>query len=102
MQSTSPPKPGPTSILAKLEPSGPLGASATLGTLLMTESACLRHTEIPHNSALFADFQYHFDKVARFYSHNPHDGGSYAAAGQQIAYPDDRRAALVAALRASN
>jgi bacillithiol biosynthesis cysteine-adding enzyme BshC len=68
----------------------------------MMESACLRHTEIPHNSALFADFQYHFDKVARFYSHNPHDGGSYAAAAQQIAYPDERRAALVAALRASN
>jgi bacillithiol synthase len=68
----------------------------------MMESACLRHTEIPHNSALFSDFQYHFDKVARFYSHNPHDGASYAAAAQQIAYPDDRRAALVAALRASN
>ena len=66
------------------------------------ESACLRHTEIPHTSALFSDFQYHFDKVARFYAHNPHDGRSYAAAAQQLVYPDDRRAALVAALRASN
>jgi bacillithiol synthase len=68
----------------------------------MMESACLRHTEIPHTSALFSDFQYHFDKVARFYAHNPHDGRSYAAAAQLLAYPDDRRAALVAALRASN
>ncbi len=68
----------------------------------MMESACLRHTEIPHTSALFSDFQYHFDKVARFYAHNPHDGRSYAAAAQQLAYPDDRRAALVAALRATN
>jgi bacillithiol biosynthesis cysteine-adding enzyme BshC len=68
----------------------------------MMESACLRHTEIPHNSALFSDFQYHFDKVARFYAHDPHDSRSYAAAAQQIAYPDDRRSALVAALRASN
>ena len=68
----------------------------------MKESACLRHTEIPHNSALFSDFQYHFDKVARFYAHNPHDSRSYAAAAEQIAYPEDRRSALVAALRSSN
>ncbi len=68
----------------------------------MMESACLRHTEIPHTSALFSDFQYHFGRVARFYAHNPHDGRSYAAAAQEIAYPDDRRAALVAALRSSN
>jgi len=66
------------------------------------ESACLRHTEIPHTSALFSDFQYHFDRVARFYAHNPHDGHAYAAAAKQIAYPDERRAALVAALRPSN
>ncbi len=68
----------------------------------MMESACLRHTEIPHNSALFSDFQYHFDKVARFYAHNPHESGSYAASAGQISYPEDRRAALVAALRGSN
>src|SRR5580693_463429 len=68
----------------------------------MMESACLRHTEIPHTSALFSDFQYHFGRVARFYAHNPHDGRSYAAAAQEIAYPDDRRAALVAALRPTN
>src|SRR5580704_927170 len=68
----------------------------------MMESACLRHTEIPHTSALFSDFQYHFDKVARFYAHNPHDPRSYAAAAKQVDYPEDRRAGLVAALRATN
>jgi bacillithiol synthase len=68
----------------------------------MMESACLRHTEIPHTSRLFSDFQYHFDKVARFYAYDPHDSGSYAAAAKQIAYPDDRRTALVAALRTTN
>jgi bacillithiol biosynthesis cysteine-adding enzyme BshC len=68
----------------------------------MMESACLRHTEIPHTSALFSDFQYRFDRVARFYAHDPHDGRSYAAAAKQLDYPDDRRAALVAALGASN
>jgi len=68
----------------------------------MMESSCLRHTEIPHTSALFSDYQYHYDRVARFYSHNPHDGRCFAAAAKQIVYPDDRRAALVAALRPSN
>jgi bacillithiol synthase len=68
----------------------------------MMESACLRHTEIPHSSRLFTDFQYHFDQVARFYAYNPHDSRSYAAAAKQIAYPDDRRAALVAALKPGN
>ena len=46
------------------------------------ETACLRHTEIPHTSRLFSDFQYHFDRVARFYAHNPHDPRSYAAAAK--------------------
>jgi len=68
----------------------------------MMESSCLRHTEIPHTSQLFSDFQYHFDRVARFYAHDPHDARSYAAAARQISYPDDRRAALVAALRPGN
>src|ERR1700723_1218025 len=68
----------------------------------MMESACLRHTEIPRTSALFTDFQYHFDKVARFYAHDPHDSRSYAVAAKQVDYPEDRRAALIAALRASN
>ena len=68
----------------------------------MMESACLRHTEIPHTSALFSDFQYHFDRVARFYAHDPHDFRSFGAAAKEIAYPEDRRAARVAALRASN
>ena len=68
----------------------------------MMESACLRHTEIPHTSALFSDFQYHFDRVARFYGHNPHDGHCYAEAAKQIQYPEERRAALVASLRQTN
>jgi bacillithiol biosynthesis cysteine-adding enzyme BshC len=68
----------------------------------MMESACLRHTQIPHTSQLFSDFQYHFEKVARFYAHNPHDLGSYATAASQVDYPDQRRAALVAALGPGN
>jgi bacillithiol synthase len=68
----------------------------------MMESACLRHTEIPHTSHLFTDFQYRFDRVARFYAFNPHDGASYAESAREIEYPDQRRAALVEALRPGN
>src|SRR5437868_1617134 len=56
------------------------------------ESSCLRYTDIPHTSKLFSDFQYHFDRVARF----------YASAAGKIEYPPERRAALVSALRATN
>jgi bacillithiol biosynthesis cysteine-adding enzyme BshC len=66
------------------------------------ETACLRHTEIPHTSRLFSDFQYHFDRVSRFYAHNPFDASSYATVAQEMAFPADRRSQLVAALRAKN
>ncbi|HYL75678.1 MAG TPA: bacillithiol biosynthesis cysteine-adding enzyme BshC [Bryobacteraceae bacterium] len=66
------------------------------------ETACLRHTEIPHTSRLFSDFQYHFDRVARFYGHNPGDPAAYAEVARGMAFPAARRADLVAALRARN
>src|SRR5947209_14972308 len=56
------------------------------------ESACLRHTELPNTSRLFADYLYHHDRVAPFYS----------VEGHRPEFPADRRAALVAALRAQN
>src|ERR1022692_2978250 len=85
--------------LATLE--GP-GASANLGPALIMEAACLRHTEIPHTSKLFSDFQYHFDRVSRFYSYHPGDPTAYVAAAKELAYPADRRAELVTVLRARN
>src|SRR5579863_6379284 len=66
------------------------------------EPACIKHTEIPHTSRLFSDFQYHFDRVARFYWHSPSDWSAYAEAASEIVFPDSRRADLVAALRARN
>jgi len=66
------------------------------------ESACLRHTDIPHTSRLFADFQYHFDRVKNYYRYYPGDPESYAQAAAAVEYPDDRRAGLVAALRKRN
>src|SRR5215468_7526344 len=66
------------------------------------EPSCIRHTELPGTSRLFADFSYHFERVARFYGHNPHDPEAFAAATREIDYPDNRRAALVEALKAQN
>ena len=66
------------------------------------QPACIRHTDLPGTSQLFADFAYHFDRVSHFYQHDPHDPESYQRAAAQIQYPDDRRAAMVAALKAQN
>ncbi len=55
------------------------------------EPACLRHTDLPHSSRLFTDFLYHYHRVERFYTAPPSTG-----------YPEDRRIALVSALRKQN
>lgn len=68
----------------------------------MLESACLRHTEIPHTTRLFSDFQYHYDRVARFYNGGPGSIESYADAAKRLNYPAERRTRLVAAVRARN
>jgi len=66
------------------------------------QPACIRHTDLPGTSRLFADFAYHFDRVAQFYQHDPYDPTSFERAAAQIEYPDERRAAMVSALRAQN
>ena len=66
------------------------------------ECTCVRHTELPNTSKLFADYVYHFDRVRSFYEHSPFSPAAYAAAASQIDLPDDRRAALVRALRIQN
>lgn len=66
------------------------------------DPACIRHTDVPGTTQLFADFTYHFDRVARFYEHNPHDPESLRAAAKEIDYPDARRRAMVEALRRQN
>ena len=82
-----------------------LKTSVTLGPFVCQvhmEPACIRHTDLPGTSRLFADFTYHFDRVARFYRHDPHASASFAAAAAEVNYPDERRAAMVQALAAQN
>ena len=66
------------------------------------ESACIRHTELPHTSRLFEDFVYHFDRVAPFYDGHPMEPDRFAAVAARLDFPDRRRAALVEALREVN
>ncbi|MFN3322252.1 MAG: bacillithiol biosynthesis cysteine-adding enzyme BshC [Bryobacteraceae bacterium] len=66
------------------------------------DAHCIRHTDLPHTSKLFADYLYHFDRVARFYAHSPFDAEGIARAAAGIEYPAERRAELVASLAEQN
>src|SRR4051812_7027785 len=63
---------------------------------------CVRHTELPHTSSLFADVLYHPDRTAPFYSHPYRELTSYQESAAQINFSDTQRAELIAALRQSN
>src|ERR1051325_11738603 len=61
--------------------------------------SCVRQTDLPHTSRLFADAIYHPDRVASFYPYPFRDLDTYRAAAGAVAFPPDHRAALVKALR---
>jgi len=63
---------------------------------------CVRQTELPGITRLFADVLYHPDRTARFFPHPIRDLSAYRTAAAEVRFPDDRRAALVAALRLHN
>jgi bacillithiol biosynthesis cysteine-adding enzyme BshC len=62
------------------------------------ECTCIRHTDLPHTSKLFADLIYHPDRVRSFY---PSSSG-FEAAARRIRWSPERRAALVSVLREQN
>jgi bacillithiol biosynthesis cysteine-adding enzyme BshC len=76
----------------KFAPTNGWKSSGTLS--LRMECTCIRQTELPGTSRLFADLVYHPDRVTAFYS-SPR---TFAEAAAEIDFPDERRAALVAAL----
>ena len=65
------------------------------------ECTCLRQTEVPGTSRLFADLVYHYDRVSDLYPHRPNSLASLVKASE-FDFPDERRAALVRALRPLN
>lgn len=58
--------------------------------------------DLPATSQLFADLTSRFDRVSRFYAHDPNNPASFSTAASQIQYPDDRRAAMAQVLEAQN
>jgi predicted transcriptional regulator len=63
---------------------------------------CVRHTELPHTSSLFADVLYHPDRTAPFYDHPFRELTSYQESARQVYLSDSRRAELIAALSQQN
>src|SRR5882724_9649628 len=63
---------------------------------------CVRQTELPNTSRLFADVLYHPDRTAAFYPYPVRDLDTFRAAAQQVRLSPERRAALIDALRVQN
>jgi bacillithiol synthase len=67
------------------------------------DCTCVRQTELPNATALFTDYLYRPERLRDFYPRPEHDLASVEeAAREAAAMPDDRRAALVEALRPLN
>ncbi len=45
---------------------------------------CIPYTRVPHSSALFSDYLYHFDKVRQFYTGSPYDFSSFAGVAEDL------------------
>src|ERR1019366_3074456 len=65
------------------------------------ECSCIRQTELPHTSKLFADLVYNYDRVRDLYPRRPNSLNDIAAAAQ-FPFPDERRSAIVHALTPLN
>ena len=63
---------------------------------------CVRQSVLPNTTRLFADVLYHPDKTAAFYQHPFRNLEAYQAAAAAIDFTQERRAALIAALRVQN
>src|ERR1041385_3618086 len=64
--------------------------------------SCIRHTDLPHATKLFADFVYHFDRVHKFYPYAPYAPQSFAEAASGIHLTREHRLKLADELAAQN
>ena len=67
----------------------------------MVKTECMPFTAIPHNSRLFLDFLFHFDKVQEFYTHRPHSTAVLEYA-RKLDFPAGRRAQVADVLERQN
>ena len=63
---------------------------------------CVRQSDLPNTTRLFADVLYHPDKTAPFYQHPLRGLEAFQSASRQIEFSAERRAALIDALRVQN
>ena len=63
---------------------------------------CVRQSDLPNTTRLFADVLYHPDKTADFYQHPIRNLEAFRAAADQIRFSPEQRAGLIAALRVQN
>jgi bacillithiol synthase len=63
---------------------------------------CVRQTELPNTSSLFADVLYNPDRTARFYFHPHRDLAAYQASARAIDLDQGQRSRLISALAAQN
>jgi bacillithiol biosynthesis cysteine-adding enzyme BshC len=63
---------------------------------------CVRQSDLPNTTRLFADVLYHPDRTAAFYRHPLRGLEAFQAAARQIEFSAERRAALIGALRVQN
>jgi bacillithiol biosynthesis cysteine-adding enzyme BshC len=66
------------------------------------EPSCVRQDQIPGTSRLFADYLYSFPEVSQFYPAGEPSFEQVLETARGLSFPDDRRAAIVAALREQN
>jgi bacillithiol biosynthesis cysteine-adding enzyme BshC len=65
------------------------------------KSECMPFTAIPHNSRLFLDFLFQFDKVEGFYAHRP-NGQAVLEHARGLVFPPERRARVADVLEKQN
>ncbi|MEO8372163.1 MAG: bacillithiol biosynthesis cysteine-adding enzyme BshC [Candidatus Solibacter sp.] len=63
---------------------------------------CVRQSDLPNTTRLFADVLYHPDKTSSFYQYPIRDLEAFRASASQVNLSPERRAALIAALRMQN
>jgi bacillithiol synthase len=63
---------------------------------------CVRQSDLPHTTRLFADVLYHPDRTSEFYEHPVRDLEAFRAAASQVQLSEDRRGRLIEAFRVHN
>jgi bacillithiol biosynthesis cysteine-adding enzyme BshC len=65
-------------------------------------NATFPYTRVPHSSALYLDYLYHFDRVAPFFSGSPFDTSSYRTVANRLQGVDGVRGQVSEILRKQN